>query len=238
MSRRKKARLVSVNDLEISSSSFRGLTLAPIVPLTHNQRLAFQSYRSGKNVFLTGSAGTGKTFILLSLMLETLFTDERYEKIIVVRSSVPTREIGYLPGNVKEKLDPYETAYKRLVCEILESPGAFDVLGKKNFDVICTSFVRGTTLENCLVLVDEASNLTFHELDSVITRVGKNCRIFFAGDESQSDLRFHERTGYRDFLNIVKTMDSFEVIRFETGDIVRSGLVREYLLRKEEFSFA
>jgi predicted ribonuclease YlaK len=98
-----------------------------------------------------------------------------------------------------------------------------------------TSFIRGTTLDNCIIIVDELENLNFHELDSIITRVGENTKILFCGDVSQSDLiRQNEKNGVVDFMKILRQMPSFDIIEFEVADVIRSGLIKEYIITKME----
>jgi phosphate starvation-inducible protein PhoH len=153
---------------------------------------------------------------------------------VIVRSAVPSREIGHLPGTLAEKLEIYSLPYKAILAEIFSKDSALKILESSGVvEVISTSFVRGITLENCLVVVDESSNLTFHELDSIITRIGKNSRIFFSGDYDQSDLHYKDRNGFNAFMNIISKLSSFSTVKFTLDDIVRSDIVKEYLIEKE-----
>ena len=215
--------------------------LKTIEPLTSNQELAFKSYDSGKHLVLHGAAGTGKTFISLYMALKQVLDESTpYDKVYMVRSLVPTREIGFLPGDHEDKSNLYQIPYKNMVKYMFEMPDdkAFEFLytNLKAQDTISfwsTSFIRGTTFDDAIIIVDEFSNLNFHELDSIITRIGNNCRIIFSGDAAQSDLiKSHDRTGILDFMRIVQSMPSFDCIEFTIDDIVRSGLVREYLIAK------
>ncbi len=215
--------------------------LVNITPLTDNQKELFKAYEQGKHLFAYGCAGTGKTFIALYNALKDVL-DERtpYEKIYVVRSLVATREIGFLPGDHEDKSYLYQIPYKNMVKYMFEmnSDADFEMLygNLKTQDTISfwsTSFIRGTTFDNAIILVDEAQNLNFHELDSIITRVGENSRIIFCGDATQSDLtRDRERNGILDFMKIIEQLDSFSLIEFGIDDIVRSGLCKEYLTTK------
>lgn len=215
--------------------------LVDIDPLTDNQRRFFQSYDEGKHLFAYGCAGTGKTFIALYKALRDVL-DERspYEKIYIVRSLVATREIGFLPGDHEDKSSLYQIPYKNMVKYMFELPteSEFEMLygnlkTQGTISFWSTSFIRGTTLDNAIIIVDECQNLNFHELDSIITRVGENSKIMFCGDGVQSDLtKTFERNGISDFTRILAKMESFSLIEFGVEDIVRSGLVKEYILAK------
>lgn len=216
-----------------------GLNLEPIRPSTDSQFKAFNAYREGQNLLLHGLPGTGKTFISMYLALESVMKGFQYDKVIVIRSVVPTRDMGFLPGNQKEKSKVYESPYYNICSELFERGDSYDVL--KNRDVVefmTTSFIRGITLNNCVVVVDEVNNMTFHELDSLITRMGDNSRIILCGDFRQSDLKYKdERRGLHDFMSILERLDSFEHVEFHEDDIVRSGLVRQYIINKSQMGF-
>ena len=216
--------------------------MVDIKPLTKSQEKFFDAYKKGKNVFAYGAAGTGKTFIGLYLALKDVLDQMTpYENVYVVRSLVSTREIGFLPGDHEDKSFLYQIPYKHMVKYMFEmsSDSEFEMLygALKTQETIkfwSTSFIRGTTLDNSIILVDEMQNLNFHELDSIITRVGENSKIIFCGDASQSDLtKTNERNGILEFMKIISAMDQdFESIEFGLDDIVRSGLVRKYLFTK------
>ena len=217
--------------------------LVDIEPLNDNQKQLFKSYKDGKHLVAYGCAGTGKTFIsLYNAVKDVLNESTPYEHIYLVRSLVATREIGFLPGDHEDKADIYQIPYKNMVKYMFQMPSDadFEMLygNLKSQDSIkfwSTSFLRGTTLDNSIVIVDEFQNLNFHELDSIITRVGENTRIMFCGDASQSDLvKTNDRNGIVDFMNVLRKMPSFDIIEFGIGDIVRSGLVKEYLTAKIE----
>jgi predicted ribonuclease YlaK len=214
-----------------------------IEPLTDNQETLFESYKDNKNVVAYGCAGTGKTFITLYNALRDVL-DERtpYEKIYIVRSLVATREIGFLPGDHEDKSSLYQIPYKNMVKYMFEMPddASFEMLygNLKTQGTIgfwSTSFIRGTTLDKSIIIVDEFQNLSGHELDSIITRVGEDSKIMFCGDATQSDLiKTSERNGIIDFMSILRIMPSFDIIEFGIEDIVRSGLVKEYLIAKHQ----
>ena len=217
--------------------------LVNIEPISENQKRLFNSYKEGKHLVAYGCAGTGKTFITLYNALRDVLNDNTpYDKIYIVRSLVATREIGFLPGDYEDKSDIYQVPYKHMVKYMFQmsSDADFEMLygNLKAQDTIkfwSTSFLRGTTLDNAIVIVDEYQNLNFHELDSIITRIGENSKICFCGDARQSDLiKTNDRNGIVDFMNILRKMPSFDIIEFEIDDIVRSGLVKEYIIAKME----
>ena len=212
-----------------------------INPITENQDLFFKEWGEGKNLFAYGAAGTGKTFIALYLALKDVMDEfSPYDKVYIVRSLVSTREIGFLPGTHEDKSELYQVPYKNMVKHMFEMPDdtSFDMLydNLKHQETISfwsTSFLRGTTLDDAIVIVDECQNLNFHELDSIITRVGQDSKIVFCGDVNQSDLqRTNERNGILDFQRILEEMEEFSMVEFGINDIVRSGLVKSYLISK------
>jgi len=210
-----------------------GVSMRTIEPITGTQEDVFDAYDEGRHLCLHGVAGTGKTFLAMYLALDSVFK-KQYNRVVVVRSVVPTRDMGFLPGNQKEKQRVYEQPYMAIGTELFGRGDAYEVLKTKNIiEFISTSFVRGVTLDNCVVIVDECQNMTFHELDSVITRMGNNCRVMFCGDYRQSDLlRDTEKKGLKDFMRVLSKMQHFDIIEFSEDDIVRSALVKEYILAK------
>jgi len=216
-----------------------------VEPLTDNQQELFRCYKNDQNLVAYGAAGTGKTFITLyNALKEVLDVKSSYEKIYLVRSLVATREIGFLPGDHEDKSSLYQIPYKNMVKSMFELPteadfemlyGNLKTQGTVSF--WSTSFIRGTTLDNAIIIVDEFQNLNFHELDSIITRVGENSKIMFCGDARQSDLtKQNEKNGVVDFLRVLRLMPSVDLIEFSIEDIVRSGLCKEYLLAKDELN--
>ena len=217
------------------------LDLTKVEPVTDNQKIVFNSYKKGENQFLYGCAGTGKTFISLYLaMNEVLRSDTPYDRVVMVRSLIPTREIGFLPGDEEDKAALYQVPYSNMVQYMFKQPNeqAFSMLYERlkqqgSFYFLSTSFLRGLTFDNSIIIVDECQNLNFHELDTIVTRVGQDSKIFFCGDFGQSDLtKLNERNGLMDFLQILQEMDEFNCTEFNIGDIVRSGFVRNYLIQK------
>ncbi len=217
--------------------------LIDIEPLTDNQKTLFKSYEDGKHLVAYGCAGTGKTFITLyNALCDVLDERSPYERVYIVRSLVATREIGFLPGTHDDKADIYQIPYKNMVKYMfqLSSDAEFEMLygnlkSQETIKFWSTSFLRGTTLDNSVIIVDEFQNMTAHELDSIITRVGENSKIMFCGDATQSDLvKTNDRNGIVDFMAILRKMPSFDIIEFGVEDIVRSGLVKEYIIAKME----
>jgi predicted ribonuclease YlaK len=215
--------------------------LLNIEPLTDTQRIMFEEYGRGQNIFAYGAAGTGKTFLALYLALRDVLDEHTpYEKVYVVRSLVATREIGFLPGTHEDKASLYQIPYKNMVKYMFEMPNdsAFDMLyenlkAQETVSFWSTSFLLGTTLDKAIVIVDECQNLNFHELDSIITRIGEDTKILFCGDASQSDLqKSTERSGIIDFQRILQQMKEFSLIEYGVDDIVRSGLIKSYLIAK------
>ena len=220
--------------------------LTEIKPLTDNQKLVFDAYEENKNLFLYGCAGTGKTFIAMYLALKEILSNKTpYEKLYVVRSLVPTREIGFLPGDHEDKAHLYQIPYQNMVKYMFKMPDdpAFEMLydnlkAQETISFWSTSFLRGTTLDNAIVIVDECQNLNFHELDSIMTRVGYDSKIIFAGDVAQTDLvKTNEKNGILDFMKILQIMDEFACLEFDVNDIVRSGLIRNYIITKLQLGF-
>ena len=209
-------------------------------PITENQVKAYEAWDDGDNLVLAGSAGTGKTFVAIYLALETILEKTNpQDNIVIFRSVVPTRDIGYLPGSLAEKMAPYEVAYQGIVKQLIgDNAGWNRLISSKQIEFMSTSFIRGMTIDNAVIIVDEMQNLNFHELDSVITRVGENCRIIFSGDYNQSDFKDgYEKEGIQKFLRIVEHLKHFEIIQFNWHDIVRSDFLRDYIMAKEMLGY-
>ena len=239
---KKQPTMVGLSSRQMRKRPIGSDHLIEIKPLTKSQEKVFEAWERNKHLFLFGAAGTGKSFITMYLALREILNEQTpYTKLYIVRSLVPTREIGFLPGDHEDKSSLYQNPYKNMVKYMFEMPSDndFEMLygnlkAQETISFWSTSFIRGTTLDNCIVLVDEMQNLNFHELDSIITRVGDNCKIIFCGDSTQTDLtKSNEKNGILDFKRIIEIMeDDFGIIEFGLDDIVRSGLVRNYLVTK------
>jgi len=244
---KKQPTMVGLSSRQMRKKPIGADHLIDIKPLTPAQEKVYEAWQSNKHMFLFGAAGTGKSFITLYLALKSILDESTpYNKLYIVRSLVPTREIGFLPGDHEDKANLYQIPYKNMVKYMFQMPtdADFEMLygNLKQQDTIkfwSTSFIRGTTIDQAIVLVDESQNLNFHELDSIMTRVGEDAKIMFCGDASQTDLqKTNEKNGILDFMKIIEQMpEDFAMIEFDVNDIVRSGLVREYLVRKMAMGF-
>lgn len=211
------------------------LAIRKVSPSTDNQSRAFDAYYAGQHLMLSGLAGTGKTFISLYMALKDVEL-RNYDRVCIVRSIVPTRDPGFLPGTLREKTRVYEAPYAAACADLYDNPASYDQLVQKGtIEFMTTSYLRGITLSDCVVIVDEVQNMKFHEIDSIVTRIGTNCRIIVLGDYRQSDLvRNEERQGIKDFLRVVERMHSFSLVEFGVKDILRSDTVREFIIAKDE----
>jgi len=200
-----------------------------VQPLTENQAKVLGSTKSQ---VLMGYAGTGKTLLASYLAYKSIFEDREFDKLVYMRSAVPTRNIGFLPGTDKEKIAVYEAPYVDTANKLLGRGDAYEILKAKGIvHFSSTSFVRGINLDNTILIVDECQNMSYHELDSIITRLEENCRVYFCGDMRQADLA---NNGLKDFFKVLKSMGEFDFTEFQKEDIVRSQLVKNYIIKKEE----
>lgn len=209
-----------------------------ISPMTLNQERVTKAYKAGKNLANIGSAGTGKTYLSMALALEEVLENEEYTKLIIIRSAVQSREQGFMPGSLNEKMGYYETPYIDIVNDLFGRGDAYQILKQKGMlQFMSTSFVRGLTFDNAIIIVDECQNMTYQELDTVMTRVGESSKIIFCGDMKQDDLKISKHradiSGLKDFVRVISKMNAFSVVEFTVDDIVRSGIVKEYLIVKE-----
>jgi len=222
----------------IKSKCLTKTSIKKIEPITQNQSLTFDAFNNDKHLMLHGCAGTGKTFIMIYLAMKAVLSRRcEQQKVYIVRSMLPTRDIGFLPGSQEEKMSVYTEPYYSLFEEMfpgIENP--YELAKYQDIvQFVPTSYIRGITLRDAFIIVDECQNLNFHELDTIITRVGENSRIAFCGDFMQTDLRSNsEQRGLIQFMDIIKTMKCFETINFNENDIVRSGLVKEYIISKNK----
>lgn len=214
-------------------------SMRKILPLTRSQVKLFESYRKGKNLAAIGTAGTGKTMCATYLALNDVLQKGEYEKVVIIRSAVQTREQGFMPGSQAQKEAVFEAPYTDITNDLFGRKDAYQVLKTEGMiEFKTSSFVRGLTFDNAVIIVDECQSMTYHELDSIITRVGESSKIIFCGDTKQDDLQQSRNradvTGLHDFLRVLKNIPSFSVIDFTVNDIVRSGLVKEYIMAKEQ----
>lgn len=233
MSKKKERKSYGNQNQQKQGQQTLNLSIKQIQPITATQVKVFEEYSNNKHLCLTGYAGTGKTFIATALGLEEILGDTRYKKFVIIRSVVPSRDMGFLPGSAADKAAVYETPHENCVNEIFGRGDAYQILKqKKIIQFETTSFIRGRTISNAIILVDEIQNLGFQELDTIMTRVGENCRIIFSGDVRQTDLG--TKSGFAKFTRIIKNIDGFAFIEFGINDIVRSGIVKSYIIEKEK----
>jgi len=228
--------------LAVKAKCLTKTSMKKISPMTDNQMKTFEAFKDDKHLMLHGCAGTGKTFIMIYLAMQAVLSQRvDQQKVYIVRSMLPTRDIGFLPGSQEEKMSVYTEPYYSLFEELF--PGVENPYELAKYqdvvEFIPTSYIRGITLRDAFIIVDECQNLNFHELDTIITRVGENSRIAFCGDFMQTDLKNHnEQNGVIQFMDIIKEMKSFEMIDFNEEDIVRSGLVKEYIISKNQKQYS
>jgi len=220
------------------STKLPSLNVEKIHPITDNQEVIFTEFRKGKNLFINGSAGTGKTYVSLYLALNEIFNKpvrdtDRYN-ITIVRSAVPTRDVGFLPGDLREKMAVYEEPYKAITDTLMNNEGMYDELKKRQYiDFMSTSYVRGLTIDHSVIIVDEVQNMSKMELRSIVTRMGESSRIIFCGDFFQSDLPAG-KSGMKEFMDILKRTDDVSFVELLQDDIVRSGFVKRYIMAENE----
>jgi phosphate starvation-inducible protein PhoH len=237
LSRKEKRRNESTTNYIVNNR----FNMRRIDPLTPSQEEFFDDYTRGYNIAALGTAGTGKTMCAMYLALRDILSQPDYEKIIVVRSAVQTREQGFMPGNKQQKEAVFTTPYADICVDLFQRGDAWDILKQKNMvEFTTSSFVRGLTFDNSIIIVDECQSMTLHELDSIITRVGECSKIIFCGDTKQDDLATNRHkmdvSGLPEFIQVLEKIPSFRVINFGINDIVRSGLVKEYILAKEGYN--
>lgn len=238
--KRKAKQLKRNNPDEYNKKPALNLKLRDINPKTKNQEAVFKDFTNGKNLLIHGLPGTGKSFISLYLALSEIENFKSFEKVTIIRSVVPSRDMGFLPGSIKEKSQVYEMPYQAICNELYGRGDAYGILKTKGvIDFQTSSFLRGLTLDNSIVIVDECQNMTFQELSTIITRVGSNSKIIFCGDYRQTDLKYDdEKFGIFYFMRILKTMSKyFSAVEFSEEDIVRSGLVKDFIIKKAKFDY-
>jgi phosphate starvation-inducible PhoH-like protein len=216
-----------------------------IEPITDTQKKLFDAYSNGKNILAVGSAGTGKTYISLYLALKDVMAKNQYKEVIVIRSSVQSREQGHMPGGAQEKMSHFESPYVDIANDLFERGDAYQIMKQKNMiRFMSTSFIRGLTFDNALIIVDECQNMRWDELRTIMTRVGQNSRIILCGDTKQDDLACSKNrldvSGLRHFKRVIDKMSSncFETVEFTVNDIVRRGLVKEFIIAEEQLEAA
>lgn len=226
MSRHRTRNKNAIND--------NNMQLIDVKPLTENQKKFFSNYKGDKNQLLLGYSGTGKTFMAMHQAFKDVQAKNDYKRVVIVRSAVPTRDIGFLKGDDSEKGAVYELPYHKICSELFGRDDAYGVLTKHDgIRFMLTSFIRGLTIDNAIVIVDEFQNMTAHEADSVLTRIGNNSKIIICGDILQRDFTKRSEKNIEKFLSVIEKMTTeFDFNYFDENDIVRSGLVGYYIRMK------
>lgn len=235
---RAEKRLLKQQKRQEEKQNKYSIQLKSIIPKTKNQEIIFRDFTNGKNLLIHGLPGTGKSFVSLYLALSEIFNYKEYKSVTIIRSVVPSRDMGFLPGNIKEKSRAYEAPYQSICSELFGRGDAYEILKNKGLIQFETSsFLRGVTFDDTIVIVDECQNMTYHELCTIITRAGKNCRVVFCGDFRQTDLKYDdEKEGLLHFMTILESMKKhFTSVEMQIDDIVRSGLVKEFIIRKHNY---
>lgn len=230
MAKRKRQAESNVAEIHVVN----GLRLQHVEPITKNQERFFKAYERGDHIFCHGLPGTGKTFLALYHAVRDVIFRKLYDQVVVVRSAVATRDMGHMPGKLEEKASLYEMPYEQIVNDLTMHEDGYNIMKHRKFlKFATTSYLRGITLDNTIIIVDEASNCTLHELDSIITRLGANSKIIFCGDFRQTDLtKDGDKRGFLKFMEIMKRLKGVSFIEFEVEDIVRSEFVKSYILAK------
>ena len=238
LSKRQKRKLRN-DGIDLNKPQNQGINLKQVAARSENQKDIFEKFHEN-NLMVHGYAGTGKTYVLLYLALKSVLNPYTpYEKVKIFRSAVATRNIGFLPGNVSGKMESFETPYRDIISDLFERDDAYEILKHTNMvEFHPTSYLRGCTYNNSVILVDECQNINWHEFASLITRCGQNSKYLFCGDSSQSDLeRQCELLDIHRMISICQAMPSFELIEMEIDDIVRSGLVREFIIHSQSLGY-
>jgi len=200
-----------------------------IKPRTPNQLKIVQSVAKNDMVFVTGPAGTGKTYISVALAVKALKNKE-VKRIILTRPAVEAGEhLGFLPGDMKEKLDPYMQPLYDALFDMIPGQKLQDYMENNVIQIAPLAFMRGRTLDNAFVILDEAQNTTRSQMKMFLTRMGMNAKFIITGDPSQTDLIKNQKSGLKEALELLKDIEGVDIIRLSDNDVVRHPLVKKII---------
>lgn len=225
----KRARRDQQSDNNYSSTTKTStkMTVQTVKPLNYIQGAYLEAIKSNDIIFGIGSAGTGKTFIAATYAAEQLFY-KKIDKIILTRPNIETgRGLGFLPGTLEEKYAPYLLPFDAIFSHALGRGFYEYALKSKTIEPTPLGFLRGTTFEDCIVLVDEAQNCTREEMKMLLSRIGRNCKMIFSGDTEQADI---PNSGLDDACDRLENIKGVEVVEFLDEDIVRSEMCKQIIM--------
>ena len=201
---------------------------------TKNQRLMVQQSLKNDMLFAVGPAGTGKTYTAVALAVRALKNKE-VRRIVLTRPAVEAGEnLGFLPGDMKEKLDPYMMPLYDGLRDMIHHDKLSDYLENGTIEVAPLAFMRGRTLDNAFVILDEAQNTTVQQMKMFLTRMGKHAKFIITGDASQIDLPKKQKSGLIESLDRLKEVNGISIIRLTGEDVIRHKLVKEIIKAFEE----
>jgi phosphate starvation-inducible protein PhoH and related proteins len=222
----KKARKQGADEPDLSIDKFK-----EVEPLNYIQGEYLNAIKNNTIVFGVGSAGTGKTYVSAAYAAAQLFY-KYVDKIIVTRPNIEVgRGLGFIPGTLEQKYSPYLEPFESVFYKILGKGFYEYCLKEKRIDPKPLGFMRGATFDNCIVLVDEAQNVTMSEMKMLLSRIGNNAKMILSGDPDQSDIH---NSGLVDATKRLTHIDGVEVIHFMDSDIVRSKICKQIIMAYRE----
>ena len=207
----------------------------PIKPRTKNQQRLIEAYEKNDMVFAVGPAGTGKTYLSIALAVKAL-KEKTAKKIILSRPAVEAGEkLGFLPGDMKDKIDPYLQPLYDALEDMLPQVKLQDMMEKHIIQIAPLAFMRGRTLSDAVVILDEAQNTTPAQIRMFLTRMGWNTKMIITGDMTQIDLPHSQKSGLVEALHILNNIEGIGVVALDRSDIVRHKLVTKIVNAYEQF---